>query len=115
MAVKDRCSLLLGRTTVAPGTITELVSQEYSPTSLWEDVLPARLQKLVGEFPLIFHREFVGKFGGNFAGFLRTHKIKAQTFRENFGAFFVRKFVAQNKDFVPKFALQTCHVKKMDP
>ena len=37
---------------------------------------------------------------------------KALNFRGNFGALLERKFVAQNKHvFVPKFALQTCHLK----
>ena len=66
-------------------------------------VLPALLQKLVSEVFLLFCREF----GGNFAGFF----IKAQKVRGNLGAFFVRKFVAQNKSFVPKFVLQTCQLK----
>ena len=43
------------------------------------------------------------KSGGNFAGFF------GPTFLGNFWAFFVRKFVAPKKYFVPKFALQTCH------
>ena len=46
-------------------------------------------------------------------GFFRTHKKKAQQFRGNFGAFCVRKFVAQQKYFVPTFALQRCHLKKL--
>ena len=32
---------------------------------------------------------------------------------EYFGAFFVRKFVAQKKIFRAKFTLQTCHLKEM--
>ena len=47
-------------------------------------ILPSPLQKLVGDLNV---------WKGHFAGIFRTHKIKAQTFRENFGAFFVRKFV----------------------
>ena len=43
---------------------------------------------------IYFGREICREFGGNFAGFLRTHQIKAQRFGQNFGAFFVRNFVA---------------------
>ena len=60
-------------------------------------VLLALLQKLIGEFFLSLGREIWREFCGIFL----THEIKAQTFRENFGAFFVRKFVPQKKSFVP--------------
>ena len=33
----------------------------------------------------------MGKFGRNFAGFLRTHKIKAQTFQEKVRSVFRKK------------------------
>ena len=39
---------------------------------------------------------FNGKFGGNFPGFFLTHR-RLKNFGENFGAFFVRKFVARKK------------------
>ena len=45
---------------------------------------------------------------GVFRGFFRTQKIKAQILGDSL----VRIRVAQNEDFVPKFALQTCHSKK---
>ena len=39
---------------------------------------------------------FVGKFGGNFGGFFRTHKTqRLKHFGENLGAFFGRTFAAQ--------------------
>ena len=44
-------------------------------------VLPALLQKLVGEF-FLFRREISCKFGGSFAGFFSTHKIKAEKIGE---------------------------------
>ena len=66
-------------------------------------VLPALLQKLVGEL-FIFCRKFGGKFCGRFL----NHQIKAQKIRENFGAFFVRKLISKIS-FRANFALQTCH------
>ena len=68
---------------------------------------------------MIFLFFFAGNFAGNLTGILRdvfrTHKIKAQTFGEYFGAFFVRKFVAQKKYVVPKFALQTTSPRLQTP
>ena len=43
-------------------------------------VLPALLQKLVGDFFFGGAGKFGGKFGGNFAGFFLTHRIKAPKF-----------------------------------
>ena len=43
---------------------------------------------------------FVGNLEGIFRGFFLTHRTRAQKFRGNFGAFFVRKFVARKKSFV---------------
>ena len=42
----------------------------------------------------------MGNLEGIFRGFFLTHRTKAQNFGENFGAFFVRKFVARKKSFV---------------
>ena len=61
-------------------------------------LLTALLQKLVGDF-FFFAGKFCGKIYGNFAGFLRTHEVKAQKLGENIGAFFERNFVAQTKIF----------------
>ena len=74
-------------------------------------ILPALLQNFrrIGDFLGIFSREIWWEIGGNFAGFFLIHRIKAQKFRGNFGAFSVRKFGAQNKNFRAKFTLQTCH------
>ena len=65
-------------------------------------VLPALLQKLVGEFFFDYSQgNLVGILAGFLAGiFFLTHRIKAQEFRGNFGAFFERRFVAQKKSFV---------------
>ena len=60
-------------------------------------VLPALLQKLVGEF-FILGREFWREF---FAGFFWDPQIKAQKIGENFGAFFARNFAPRNKSLVP--------------
>ena len=77
-----------------------------------KNILPALLQKLVGDFLKYFAGKFGGKFGGNFAGFFLTHRRKAQIFRGHFGAFLVRKLVAQKKSFRAKFTLQMCRLKK---
>ena len=65
-------------------------------------ILPALLQKLVGEFFFDFSQgnleNLVGNLEGIFRGFFLTHRTKAQNFRENSGAFFVRKFVARKKN-----------------
>ena len=45
--------------------------------------------------------DFCRKFGGNFAGFFRTHRTTVQQIRENFGAFFIRNFVAHKTFFGP--------------
>ena len=77
-------------------------------------VVPALLQKLVGEFFLIFRRKFgkvSGKFGGNFPGFFLTHRTKAQNFRGNFWSIFRKKIRSSKKIFRAKFTLQTCHLK----
>ena len=65
-------------------------------------VLPALLQKLVGDFFGGFFAgkfgKFSGTFGGNFPGFFLTHRTqRLNNFGKNFGAFFVRKFVARTK------------------
>ena len=62
-----------------------------------ELILPALLQKLVSEFFSIFGREIWREIWRVFCRIFRTHKIKAQNFGENFGAFLIREFVAQQK------------------
>ena len=62
-----------------------------------QKLLPALLQKLIGEFFLFFAGKFGGKFGGNFAGFFLTHRIKAQTFRGNFRSIFRKKIRSSKK------------------
>ena len=75
-------------------------------------LLPALLQKLVGEFLLIFRR---GNLTGMLAGLLRDFseppKEGSNIFGGNSGAFFVRKFVAPKKFFRAKSTLQMCHLK----
>ena len=64
-------------------------------------LLPARLQKRIGEIFLIFAGKSCGKFGGNYAGFFRTHqKQRLKKFGENIGAFFVTIFVVRKNPFV---------------
>ena len=67
---------------------------------------PVLLQKLVGDF-FDFSQgnleNLVGKFVGNFPGIFSDPQNKGSKIsglRENFGAFFVRKFVARKKSFV---------------
>ena len=69
--------------------------------------LPSRSSSVI--FFDLGEGHFEGKCGGNFAGFFRTHKRKAQKFGESFGAFFVRKFVLRKKTLRANFVLQTCH------
>ena len=57
---------------------------------------------------LIFRRGIWREFWWEFCGNSLTHKKN----NNDFGAFFVRKFFAQNI-FRAKFALQTCHLKKL--
>ena len=83
---------------------------------VFQELLPALLQKLVGEFFLIFRREifgkFSGKFGGNFAGFFLTHRTEAQKFRGKLRSIFRNKIRSSKKIFRAKFTLQTCHLNK---
>ena len=60
--------------------------------------LPAPLQKLAGDFFLIFGRESWREFCGEFCGDILWPTLKK--IRENFGAFFGRKFVPRKKYFV---------------
>ena len=64
-------------------------------------LLPALLHKLVSDFLKFFAGKFGGKFGTlrDFSDLLYTEE-RLKNFRENFGAFFVWKFVAQQKSFV---------------
>ena len=66
-------------------------------------VLPALLQKLVGDFFWFSQgnlENLVAKFGGNFPGFFWPTEQSLENFGEIFGAFFVRKFVARKNSFV---------------
>ena len=59
------------------------------------NVLPAPLQKLVGEFfCFLGEGNFVGNLGGIFRDFFRPTKQRLKNFGEKFGAF----FVAQTKN-----------------
>ena len=80
-----------------------------------QTLLPALLQKLVGEFFKFFagkFGKFSGKFGGNFAGFFLTHRTKAQKFRGKFRSIFRNKIRSSKNIFRAKFTLQTCHLNK---
>ena len=67
-----------------------------------EFVLPALLQKLVGEIFWIFGREIWREVWREICGFFLTHKIKAQLFRGKFRSIFREKFRAsKKKHFVP--------------
>ena len=55
-------------------------------------------------------KNFVGNLERVFRGFFLTHRTRLKKFGENFGAFFVRKFVPRQKIFRAKFTLQTCHL-----
>ena len=81
-----------------------------------ESLLPAILQKLVGEFFWFFagkFGKFSGKFGGNFPGFFLTHRTKAQKFRGKFRSIFRKKIRSSKNIFRAKFTLQTCHLKSL--
>ena len=58
-------------------------------------LLPALLQKLIGDC------FFAGKFGGKCLGFVRNHKVKAQSFRANFLSIFHKNLVTRQKQFGP--------------
>ena len=70
-----------------------LMSKASVEVSVTEFSLRSCRITLVGDFFDFWKR--------NIAGFFRTHKIKAQTFQKNFGAFFVRTFVPRKKYLVP--------------
>ena len=75
------------------------------------------LQKLVGDFFLIFSRGIWEIWWEILAGILRdfflTHRMKAQKFRGKFRSIFrKRKFVAQIF-FRAKFTLQICHLNRL--
>ena len=77
-------------------------------------VLPALLQKLVGEFFFDFSHgnleNLVGNLEGIFQGFFLTHRTKAQKFRGKFRSIFRKKIRGSKKIFRAKFTLQTCHL-----
>ena len=68
-------------------------------------VLPALLQKLVGEF-FDFSQgileNFVGNLEGIFRGFFLTHRTKAQKFRGKFRSIFRKKIRGSKKIFRAK-------------
>ena len=69
-------------------------------------LLPAFLQKLVGDFFFIFSQgnlgnlvgNLVGNLAGNFVGFFLSHRIKAQKFRGKFRSIFREKIRSSNKN-----------------
>ena len=76
--------------------------------------LPALLQKLVGDFFLIFRREIwkiQWEIWREFSGdFFLTHRTKAQKIRGKFRSIFRKKIRGSKKIFRAKFTLQTCHL-----
>ena len=78
-------------------------------------ILPALLQKLVGEFFFYFSlgnlENLVGNLEGILRGFFLTHRTKAQKFRGKFRSIFRKKIRGSKKIFRAKFTLQTCHLK----
>ena len=86
--------LKLGSDHVDPIMLARVLAREWA---LWADQQTQELDRVIH-----------GNFGGNFAGFFLTHRIKAQKIRGKFRAFFIRKSVAQTKIFRAKFTLQTC-------
>ena len=75
------------------------------PETFNEYFSPCILKKLVGDF-----KKIEGKFGWNYAGCFRTHKIKAQTFGGKLRSIFRKTFCNSTKRFRPKFVLQTCRL-----
>ena len=77
-------------------------------------VLPALLQKLVGEFFFDFSQgnleNLVGNLEGIFRGFFLAHRTKAQKFRGKFRSIFRKKIRGSKKIFRANFTLQTCHL-----
>ena len=76
-------------------------------------VLPALLQKLVGEFFWFFagkFGKFNGKFGGNFPGIFSDPQNKGSKFSGKFRSIFRKKIRGSKKIFRAKFTLQTCHL-----
>ena len=80
------------------------------------NVLPALLQKLVGDF-FDFSQgnleNLVGNLEGIFRGFFLTHRTKLQKFRGKFRSIFRNKIRSSKKIFRAKFTLQTCHLNSM--
>ena len=75
-----------------------------------QSLLPALLQKLVGDFFFLsLGGKFCGKFGGNFAGIFRTHKKKAPKYRGKFRSISGEKIRASKKIFRANLILQTRH------
>ena len=78
--------------------ITQIASHPCEALQL-SIILPALLQKLVGEFFCVFAKKFV-KFGGKFVGNLLTHRIKAQKYRGKFWGIFRKRIRSSKKSFV---------------
>ena len=91
-------------------------SREFANFSR-EFVLPALLQKLVGDLCFDFSQgnleNLVGKLEGIFRGFFLTHRTKAQNFRGKFRSIFRKKIRGSKNIFHAKFTLQTCHLKNL--
>ena len=71
-------------------------------------LLPALLQKLVGEFFGFFGREIWREIWWEFCGIFRTHNMKAQESRGQFQSIFCEKIRASKTIFRANFVLQTC-------
>ena len=92
------------------GTLWNLVRNCLTPSTpdpIYSPCTPAEARRRF--FFLFFEGNFVGNLAGILRDFFGPTKGRLKDFGENFGAFFVRKFVAPKTYFVPKFALQTCH------
>ena len=72
-----------------------------------QSVLPALLQKLVGEF-FILGGNFAGNVGGNLAGIFYQQN-KGSKNRGKIRSIFREKICASKKLFRANFVLQTCH------
>ena len=95
--------------------VTPKTSENFTTLSTARKVLPALLQKLVGEFFFDFSQgnleNLAGNLEGIFRGFFLTHRTKAQKFRGKFRGIFRKKIRGSEKIFRAKFTLQTCHLK----
>ena len=94
------------RTENAPKKARKITKQtkKTRKTKKAKIVLPALLQKLVGDFFFDFSQGNLENLVGNLQGisgdFFWPTEQRLKHFGENSGAFFVRKFVARKKSFV---------------